>query len=269
MQRIFKLLFFLCISGILFSCTSAEFIKTGNELSPLGDNEEIEVFNNTKPSQKYQEIGLLRVRGGKTEKRIEDAKYYARKKGGNGIIVREIGILTEPGTDNVAEKVENTTFDTQEFAIIRIEGDKIASTGQETKEGSSPVTTGIPVVNPGKIASFDYSIIPRATYKQLINDYKSLQGKMFQGSLYPKKMYKIPTALKDNAEAGDRLILLTTKTGKNNVYIIANKENIPLFKEKIKSGEILNFIYSPVQVYTTKAGDQPVIKFIEEIIKSK
>ncbi|MFH0974916.1 MAG: hypothetical protein V1874_03940 [Spirochaetota bacterium] len=268
MQRMFKFLFFLCISGILFSCTSAEFIKTGNEFSPLGDNEEIEVFNNIKPAQKYQEIGLLRVRGGKTEKRIEDAKNYARKKGGNGIVVREIGILTEPGTENVAEKVENTTYDTQEFVIIKLEGDKIASR-QDTIEGSQAITTGIPVLNPDKIPSFDYSIIPRATYKQLINDYKSLQGKMFQGSLYPKKMYKIPSSLKDNTEAGDRLILLTTKTGKNNVYIIANKENIPLFKEKIKSGEILNFIYSPVQVYTTKAGDQPVIKFIEEIVKSK
>jgi len=265
MQRIFILLLFLCIYGVFLSCMSAEFIKTGDEFIPLAENEEVLLFTSSNPQLKYQTIGLLRIRGGKFEDRVGKAKQYAMKKGGNGIIAREVGILTEPGTDNVIEKIGTSTYETQEFVIIKYEGDisaaKIAQ-AEAAKSGDQKEDSGL--LEKGSI---DYSTVPRATYKQLISDYKSLQGNIFQGSLYPKKIFKIPSSLNINAQAGDRLILLTTKSQKNKLYLMINKDQIPDFRKKISSGELMDFVYSPLDVYKTKEGTYPVIKFVEEIPK--
>jgi hypothetical protein len=268
MQRINQLLLLLCISGLVFSCTSAEYIKTGNEFSPLAETEEIKVFTSSKPEQKYERIGLIRIRGGSPEKRIAQSTAYARAKGGNAVIARETGTLTEPGTDTIIEQIGASTYETQEFVIIKLSGEMLPAKVEQTPEESKDDTGNIALTEPDA-ASFDYSKIPRATYSQLINDYKSLQGKMFKGSLYPKKMFKIPAALSANTETGDRLILLSTKTGKSNIYMIISNDKISVFQSKIKSGELLDFVYSPVQVYKSKAGTQPVIKFIEEIVEVK
>ena len=270
MQKIFKLLFFLCIFGFLFSCISTDYIKTGNEYPSLAESDDIKVFTSSKPEQKYEMIGLIRIRGGSLEKRQEEAKAYAREKGGNAVIAREIGILTEPGTDNVVEQIGTSTYETQEFVIIKIEGGRSVAKSADAKDNTENDDLALSDADmPDKPTSLDYSTIPRATYNQLINDYKSLQGKMFRGMLYPKKIYKIPSALRASTERGDRLILLSTKSGKSSLYLIISNDKISAFHNKIKSGEVLDFVYSPVQVYTSKAGTKPVIKFVEEIVRSE
>ena len=265
------ILLILCVLVPVLSCTSTEYIKTGNEYPSLEASEDIQVFTTSKPEQKYETIGLIRIRGGSLEKRIEESKVYARQKGGNAVIVREAGILTEPGTDNVMEKVEPSTYETQEFVIIKLETDKSLAKADAVDE---PEDDAVPAEDldaglQDKMSSLDYSSIPRATYSQLIKDYKSLQGKMFRGSLYPKKTYKIPASLKEGTEAGDRLVLLTTRSGRNNIYLVVGNDKISSFQNKIKSGEILDFVYSPFNVYTSRTGKKPVIKFVEEIVEAK
>lgn len=269
MKRI-SMLFYFSVFVSIVSCTSAEYIKTGNEYPSLAETEDIKIFITSKPEQKYESIGLIRIRGANQEKRIEESKAYAREKGGNAVIVREIGILTEPGTDNVVEKVEASTYETQEFMIIKLETDKsLAKEGRDQKDQGGFPDADLDADLKAKTSSLDYSVIPRATYSQLLNDYKSLQGKMFRGSLYPKKIYKVPAALKEGTDAGDRLVLLTTKSGKNNIYLIVGNDKLSAFQNKIKSGDILDFVYSPYNVYTGKAGKQPVIKFVEEVVEVK
>jgi hypothetical protein len=270
MQRFYKLFTFLCISGFILSCTSVEYIKTGNEFPSLAGTDDIHVFTSSKPVQKYEKIGLVRIRGGSPEKRIEEAKEYAREKGGNAVIAREIGAISDPATDEVIEKVGASTYETQEFIIIKLEaGISIAKAERPEELKESEKVTGGKEQDENVLSLLDLNSIPRASYSQLINNYKSLQGKMFRGTLYPKKIYKIPSTLKEGTESGDRLVLLTTKSGKNNIYLIVGSDKVPAFQNKIKSGEIFDFVYSPFNVYTSKAGKQPVIKFVEEVIETK
>jgi hypothetical protein len=261
----FIFLFFL-------SCTSTNYYKTGNELPPLSQNEEVTVFSNSKPDQKYDIIGMVRIRGGRENVRIEKAKVYAKEKGGNGIIAREIGLITEPGTENVIEKIGTSTYETQEFLIVKFEGKASAAKVEKLEEAKDIVSenkVGTSEPSPSNVPTLDYSTIPRATYKQLVKNYKALNGKLFRASAYPKKIFKIPSSFKLEPGTGDRLVLLTTKNGTNNLYLIINKNNIPMLKSKIYSNKMIDFVYTPVQTYTSKAGKHPVIKLVEEITAVK
>jgi hypothetical protein len=269
MLRFYKFLISLSISGFIISCTSTEYIKTGNEFPSLAETEDVKVFTTSKPDQKYEKIGVIRVRGGSLEKRVEESRIYARKKGGNAVIAREIGILTNPGTDDVVEQIGASTYETQEFIIIKLEGgNAIAKVDKLEKANDSKNNAAVKDLL-DKTSSLDYNSIPRASYSQLLNNYISLQGKIFRGTLYPKKVYKIPTTLLEGTESGDRFVLLTTKSGKNSIYLIVGSDKLSAFQNKIKSGDILDFVYSPFNVYSGKAGKQPVIKFVEEIVEAK
>jgi hypothetical protein len=266
MRKNITVLIFIAMN--ILSCISASYYKTGKEFPPLTGNEDIAVFTNSSLNQKYNLIGLVRIRGGKENNRIEKAKTYAKEKGGNGIITREIGVITEPGTENVVEKIGTSTFETQEFLVIKLE-EGIASAKSERLEEAKDIISAInsesASTGSASISSLDYSSIPRATYNQLITKYKSLKGKLFRGTLYPKKIYKIPSSFKLEPGMGDRLVLLTTKKGTGKLFLLINKNNIPSLKNKINSGELLDFVYTPVQTYTAKSGKHPVIRLVEEI----
>ncbi len=289
MRKIYKIII-ICLSfATLFSCMSTKYIRTGEELSPVSWDEEIIIFDTSKPEKKYQKIGLLRISGGDQNKRIERARLYARKKGGNGIIVGKIGVITDPETGDIIEEGEPSAYETQEFVIIRLLDEKIATSqpeaekqktaeeeGREEKASETPKAAAVPEKEielppvPGKTAEpalIDYSTLPRASFRLLVNDYKSLEGKMFRGALMPKKIYKIPSSLKSVAGIDDRLVMLTTKSGKLKIYLIINKALVPDFINKIKAGETLDFVYSPAGVYSSGKVDYPVLDFIEEIIE--
>lgn len=256
---------------IFLSCMSTDYFKIGDEQSPLSWNLEITVFPSSQPPQRYQRIGMVRIRGGNLEKRTDRAKLYARKKGGDGIIAREIGVLTDPETDMVVEQLGTSTYETQEFLIVKLEGGaSVAETEpvMDTDVPDAEIPAEVPDAEPAavpEVAPSPYASLPRATYRQLVKDYKSLEGEEFKGTLFPKKIYKIPSSLKAKTEAGDRLISMTTRSGKSTLYLIVNKDSLPAIIDKIKSGEELSFVYSPVSVYTSKRKRRPVIKFVEEI----
>ncbi|MBN2041364.1 MAG: hypothetical protein JW864_15090 [Spirochaetes bacterium] len=269
MRKIFiNLIFFT----VFLSCMSTDYIKIGDEQSPRNWNAEVAVFSSSMPQQRYKKIGLLRIRGGNLEKRTERAKLYTRKKGGDGIIIREIGAVTDPNTDAVIEEISPSTYETQDFLVIKLQGGLPGTESEPVHAAAdseeSGITGEIPDVDvpsvPDAVPS-PYASLPRATYLQLINDYKSLEGEKFKGSLYPKKIYKIPSSLKGSAEAGDKLVLLTTATGKSKVYLVVANADIPVIIDKLKVGEKLDFVYSPLSVYSTKKNRYPVIKLIESI----
>ena len=263
----------LILYSVFFSCMSTDYIKIGEEQSALSWDSEVAVFTSSQPQQKYQRIGLLRIRGGNLEKRTDRAKLYARKKGGDGIIVREIGVVTDPNTDTVVEQIDTSTYETQEFLIVKLEGGAIASKTAPVMEAKTPdveIPSNVPDVDmatPPAVTPSPYASLPRATYRQLIIDYKSLEGEKFKGTLYPKKIYKIPSSLKANTETGDKLVSLTTRSGRSTLYLIVDKQSLPAIIDKIKAGEELNFVYSPVSVYITRNTQRPVIKFVEEIVE--
>lgn len=266
-----KLIISLISFSIFFSCLSTDYIRIGEEQSALSWNAEVAVLTSAQPEQKYGKIGLLRIRGGDLEKRVDRAKLYARKKGGNAIIAREVGVITDPETDTVVEQIGASTYETQEFLIVKMEEGTIApeaQTAMETETPDAEIPSEVPdadVAIAPEITPSPYAALPRATYKQLISDYKSLEGEKFKGTLFPKKIYKIPNSLKESTGTGDRLVSLTTKSGRSILYLIVDKGSLPAIIDKIKAGEELNFVYSPVSVYITKNTQRPVIKFVEEI----
>ncbi len=114
----------------------------------------------------------------------------------------------------------------------------------------------------------DYNNLPRASVKQLTKEYGSLREDLFRGSLYPKRFFKIPRKLRKHAQNKERLILVSTKSGKFKVLMFISKNMVGEFKKKIKSKDRLDFVYSPVDVYKRKRRRAiPVIKFVDEILE--
>jgi hypothetical protein len=288
MRKIYTILIICFSSAILFSCMSTKYIKTGEELSPLSWNDEIIIYDTSKPEKHYQKIGLLRISGGDKQGRIEKAKLFARKKGGDAIIVRDEGIITDPETGDTIKETTESSHKIQEFVIIKLSGDVISASlpekgkdeegaetgpGEESEGGTGEVPgvtegdTDLPSLT-GEEAGpdiIDYSGLPRATYGELVNNYKTLEGKKFRGALIPKKIYKVPASLETVAGTDDRLVMLTTKSGRSRLFMLINKSRIPDFVTMIKAGETLEFVYSPAGVYSSGRADYPVLHFIEEI----
>jgi hypothetical protein len=258
------IIIFICVSAL--SCTRIEYIQTGQNFSPLPGNAEIAVFTTSKPDQKYQVVGLLRVRGGNLEKRIIRAKDYAKTRGGTAIIARAVGVITEPGTENVIEKIGTSTYETQEFVIIRYLSGKYAVKNEKLEEAKDDK---IAAALPKKASIYDYNTLPRATYVQLIKEYQKIKDKPFRGRLYPKKIYKIPAALKSSVQSGDRIVSMTTKSGNNRILMIISMKDVGEFRNAIKAGGSIDFVYSPITVYNSSEGTQPVINFIESVAEIK
>ncbi len=114
----------------------------------------------------------------------------------------------------------------------------------------------------------DYNTLPRASVKQLTKEYRSLREELFRGSLYPKKFFRITRRLRKHAQKNERLVLVSTKSGKFKVLMLINKNMVGEFKKKIKSKDRLDFVYNPVDVYKRKRRRAiPVIRFVDEILE--
>lgn len=70
-----------------FSCASpVDYVKTGEEYTPLSKDAEVKVFLVKKPERAYDEIGIIEVHGQSLEYTLETAKEKAREVGGNALI---------------------------------------------------------------------------------------------------------------------------------------------------------------------------------------
>lgn len=282
MNNIKIIIMFVLLSFL--SCMRAEFIRTGEIYPPLSSSDEIQVFLSGKPEVEYTEIGILRVMGGSQEKRIEKAKDAAKKNGGNAIITKGTGEdgASSEGVDGSAVdgKTEGndiqeraTSYDIQEFIIARLlekPSDKsdLSSQPPQKTENEDVINQFFEedIAKKPEMTQESYRMLPRATYGQLIKDYASLKGEMFRGRLYPKKIYKVPASIEELAQKGDKLVLLSTKSGKNFIYLLTSEEALIKLKGKIKAKKDIDFVYTPVGAIQTKDGKSPVIKFVDEVI---
>lgn len=265
MRKIIPFIVFMS-TLLIFSCVSVEYTKTGKEYEPLSADKEVKLLLSSLPRSKYEEIGVVRIKGGSAEVQIKRAKQIARQKGGHGIIPAEkksgpqekkgftpgavvVGIETEEGT---AETAEGGKEGGRAFLVVRLvdrEEEKIEKE-KELPSGAEPP---------------DYSSLKRATFKQLVEDYNSLREEMFRGELYPRKFYKVPFKFREFAGRSDRLLLLTTRSGKLRVYMIVPGNKLAGIREKIRNKKPLDFVYSPVDVHRTKRGTWPILKFIDDV----
>jgi hypothetical protein len=128
------MLFLPLFAGCLMN---SDFVRTGKVYDALPDNAEVQVYEHQKP-WKFEEIGIVTIRGGELLMRIDEAKKIARSHGGNGVLIgsasikntRSSGRSSEYGAgissdgsfmsyDNASSGATNEWVE-QTFVIIRI-----------------------------------------------------------------------------------------------------------------------------------------------------
>lgn len=241
---------------LLVSCISVSYVKTGQEFPPLAPGAEVKVFLSKVPPGDYREIGVVTVKGGSMDKRIEKAKEESRKHGGDGIIPRETRTISDTKSEpnyGYGPKMETSTTHTevQEFVVV-----KLVERKKET-----------PADIPGDgVPAADYKDLPRAGYATLLNDHESLLDKKFRGALCPVNFFRIPAVLAKHAGEDKHLLMMSTRTGKSKVLLFVPKTMEGDLRSMIEARGELKFVYTPVDVYRTKSGVRyPVLLFVDKI----
>jgi len=247
----------------LVSCMSVNFIRTGGEdRPPLPPGTEVKVLDAKAQAGSYAEIGLLIIKGGSDAKRLGRAKEEALKRGGNGLMPREPKTETAPSSSRAggaevggqfanyqATQGAGKTTVIQEFLVVRLlEGRKTEPAGLS---GGEPA---------------DYSLLPRAGYRELLDNNEALKEKKFQGALVPVNFYRVPGALGKYDDGTSHLLMVTTRSGRSSLLLFVPKSMEGDIRGMIAKRQLLGFVYSPLDVYTTKEGKKyPVLRMIDRI----
>lgn len=115
----------LLLSGAPGCGPLASFVRTGPVCQPRPEDAPVRVFLTRSPDQPFTEIGVVEVSGGDLAWRVEEAKYAARERGGDAIILYRS--FTEVRTDSSTEVID-----------VAVEGGK--------DEGSTTTRIQVPVV---------------------------------------------------------------------------------------------------------------------------
>ncbi|MEJ5360598.1 MAG: hypothetical protein WBK20_02375 [Spirochaetota bacterium] len=226
---------------LFISCTSVEFVKTGEEYPALNETDEVQVLL-TVDKNHYDEIGIADIGGVSLPVRIEKAKQIARSKGGNVIV--PVTMCTEE-----AQKRMRSGYIIQSFYILKTKTAAIAP--KETVE-SKQIT--LPV---------EEEFIPEkqaATFTQLLQHYPSLQGQSFTNSMVPLRFYKIPPSLLVYGLSEYKLCLMQFDDD-NTVLVFIPKEKITVIKNAIDKRSTIAVDFTPLGVYKEK---YPVLKMLSE-----
>ncbi|MDH7552388.1 MAG: hypothetical protein QHH74_01895 [Spirochaetota bacterium] len=226
---------------ILISCTSVEFVKTGEEYPALNETDEVQVLLTIDKNQ-YDEIGIADIGGVSLPVRIEKAKQIARSKGGNVIV--PVTMCTEE-----AQKRMRSGYIIQSFYILKTKTEAIApKEAIESKQITPPV---------------EEEFIPEkqaATFQQLLQHYPSLQGQPFTNTMVPLRFYKIPPSLLVYGLSDYKLCLMQFDTD-NTVLVFIPKEKITVIKNSIDTRSTIAIDFTPLGVYK---GKYPVLKMLSE-----
>ena len=235
--------------------SSYKVVLTGTPQPPLTEKDEVKVLAWGQAGD-YIQIGIVDVGDYSLEKRIELAKKVARLSGGNIIMPK---LEHDPSKDE-----KKKSYILQKFLILRAKTDeeKMAEEAAGKLMVSKKGKTEDTGEEEGGEEAKDYSKLPRAKYKLLIEDVASLKGEKFQGSLYPIRFYNIPRNLREHTGKNKKLLLLSTRSGKSKVLLIIPKSTYKKFSAMAKSNKKLKFVYTPVTVYKSK---YPVLEYIDEI----
>ncbi len=257
MKRVILIILLLMI---FFSCeTQSRFVLTGVKHPPLAENVEVKVVAWGDPGN-YEAIGIVDIGQYNLEDRIIEAKRIARLHGGDVIMPK--GLRNKEAIKDTASEgyliqsflILKTKEEMPEVAMVKDVG-KIEKEDdiQDDMEKSS------------SISHKNYANLPRATYKLLVNDYKSLKGELFKGSLYPKQYFRTPRRLRSHAGSDKKLLLVNTKSGKYKIFLFVPKSMTDRVQGIIKKRGRFNFVYTPVDVYVTGKGRYPVLEYVDEI----
>ena len=244
----------IVFSLFLFGCvTQSEFVLTGVKHEALPENAEVKVIA-WGDSDNYEIIGIADVGQYTLDKRVEEAKRIARLHGGDVIMPKG---LRGPESE---KRMESEGYIIQSFLVMKV---KVEVPDVASKDASDD--SKLDADKESQPSSEKYKDLPRATYKLLINDYRTLKGELFRGSLYPKRYYPIPVRLRSLAGRDKQMLLVSTRSGKYKLFLLVPTNMNDKFKGMIRQGKRLNFVYSPLDVYVTRRGRFPVLKYVDEI----
>ncbi len=234
----------MIILSVIFtcSCSYSRFVLTGNTYPSLPSDSTVKVIA-WEDEGKYDVIGIVEIGESSISSRIEEAKRLARKHGGDAILPK--------GKEGQGLEANDTGYLLQNFMVLRKKEKEPAIVENITEESL-----------PKHDMSYENTNLPRATYKLLLEEYESLRGEKFRGSLFPTKFFKIPAEIDTFAKGNKKLLQLKTKSGSKMLLLLVPKDNTRIFSKMIKSKEKLNFVYTPVTVYKSK---YPVLEFLAVI----
>lgn len=110
----------LCVALCLGACSpSVSFVQTGSPQPARAISAPVEVFLTGVPKAKYSELGVMEVRGGNLEDRVEAAKAEARVRGGNGIVL--VGTSSGLTATRAGNAASASTYDISTFAVVLLE----------------------------------------------------------------------------------------------------------------------------------------------------
>lgn len=262
MKRFFTISFFIML---FVSCKSPyEMIRTGPEYPPLPKNAEIKLVS-WSDIDKYEQIAIVDVGEFNLEKRTKYAMEAARKAGGEFIAAK---------LSSDEEKNKRNEYLVQTFVILRkkpIE-EKIVPKQEAPREIASlpkvsETVSQTPKAIPEEIEEIpeekaDYSSLPRASFRMLLNETNTLKGEKFRGALYPIKYFRIPPELKTQSVAGKQLLMLSNQKGTAKVLLFIPQERYHDIQALIKEKKRFEFVYTPITVYRSK---YPVLDYIDTI----
>ncbi len=233
---------FLCTTVLTFmTCTSVEFVKTGEEYPALAENTDVQVLL-TVDKNEFDEIGIADIGGVSLPIRIEKAKQIARSKGGNVIV--PVTMCTEE-----AQKRMRSGYIIQSFYILKTKTATITPKGA-TESKQVPATVE------------EEFILEKqsATFAQLLQQYPLLQGQSFTNNMKPLRFYKIPPSLLVYGLSEYKLCLMQFDTD-NTVLVFVPKEKISVVKKSIDDRKNISVDFTPLGVYN---GKYPVLKMLSE-----
>jgi len=236
---------FLFLGIVLFilplSCTSIEFVKTGNEYTPLPPNSDVQVLLTVDKNQ-FDEIGIADIGGVSLPVRIEKAKEIARSKGGDVIV---------PATmcNEESKKRMRSGYIIQSFYILKTRSTAIIQKPvEETKSFTQMV---------------EKELLPEkqsATFQQLLREYPQLHGEVFTNTMQPSGFYKIPPSLLVYGLSQHKLCLMKFDE-ENSALVFIPRDKINTIKASIEGKKSLSIDYTPLGVYKEK---YPVLRMVSQ-----
>ncbi len=250
-----KIIISMLLTGVVSCSSTSKVVVTGEKYEPLSPDEEVSLVLVDKMNN-YNEIGIVEIGGMTLDQRVNKAREVARTCGGDTIM--PYGIY-----DEKTRKKATAGYQVQSFYILktRIEKDEKATATKPDDSTDLELEEDEMERAPAGDASISIASLPRATYKQLLEQYPAMQGKEYYASLYPVKFYKVPSSLKVYDIKNHKLLLMQTGSAKYKLLVFVPENNIAIIKKSIKGKDKIDFAYSPIGVYKQRF---PVLKLIKQ-----
>ncbi|MFW5770677.1 MAG: hypothetical protein ACOCX9_04500 [Spirochaetota bacterium] len=250
-----KIIICLGLMGVVSCSSTSKVMVTGEKYAPLPPGEEVRLVLIDEVDN-YNEIGIVEIAGMTLDQRVKKAREVARTYGGDTIM--PYGIY-----DEKTKKKATAGYQVQSFYILKTRIEK------EQKETAAKVDdlTDLKLEEdemdkgPEGEVSTSIASLPRATYKQLLEQYPAMQGKEYYASLFPVKFYKVPSSLKVYDIKNHKLLLMQTGSAKYKLLVFVPENSIDGIKKSIKDKDKIDFAYSPIGVYKQRF---PVLKLIKQ-----